>query len=87
MSVANTFIVEGIVKAALPTGTWQVELPNGHQVIGYVPERVRRATISLQPGEQVKLELSSYDLSEGRILVREPNRSERGASEAAPGRQ
>lgn len=57
MSVSNTFVVEGIVKAVLPNGTWRVELPNGHEVTAFVPGRARRAAVSLRPGETVKLEL------------------------------
>ena len=78
MSVSNTFVVEGIVKAVLPHGTWRVELPNGHEVTAFVPGRARRAAVSLRPGETVKLELSSYDLSEGRILITEKSRAEGG---------
>lgn len=69
MSGESAFQVEGVVVAALPNGTWRVELANGHQVVAFATARIRAAVAGLEPGHKVKLQMSPYDLSEGRIIV------------------
>jgi translation initiation factor IF-1 len=69
--------VEGKVKEALANTQFRVELPDGHQVIAHVAGRVRKNFIRIIPGDSVTLEISSYDLSKGRIVYRG-----RGASPA-----
>lgn len=54
---------------SLANGTYRVELPNGHRLTGFVPGRVARNVAGLKVGDKVKLQLSPYDLSAGRILV------------------
>jgi translation initiation factor IF-1 len=57
------------VLAALPNGTWRVELANGHQLLAFAPGKARAAVAGLAAGQKVKLQMSPYDLSEGRIIV------------------
>jgi len=56
------------VVEALPNGTYWVELSNGHKVLAFVTGRAKQNFVA-QPGEKVKLQMSSYDLSAGRIVV------------------
>ena len=63
------FEVEGSVMAVLSETTYRVELPNGHRLLGYVAGKARLNFPRLMPGEKVMLEMSPYDLSEGRIIV------------------
>ena len=68
MARENAIRVEGIVVEALPNGTYRVELKNGHRVLAFFTGRERRKTAQVAPGEKVMLEMSPYDLSEGRIV-------------------
>jgi translation initiation factor IF-1 len=61
--------VEGVVLEALPNKTYRVELANGHRLLAYVAGKARMSFSRLVPGARVKLEMSPYDLSEGRIIV------------------
>ncbi|MDH7600851.1 MAG: translation initiation factor IF-1 [Armatimonadota bacterium] len=62
--------VEGKVIEALPNATFRVELPNGHVVLAHVSGKMRMHFIRILPGDQVKVELSPYDLTRGRITYR-----------------
>jgi len=57
------------VLEALANGTYRLELANGHRLLGFVAGRARKATVKFAPGEKVKLNLTPYDLSSGRIIV------------------
>jgi translation initiation factor IF-1 len=59
--------VEGVIVSVLQPGLFQVELPNGHRLIGYTTRREREALAGVVAGSRVKLELSPYDLSKGRV--------------------
>jgi len=61
---------EGKVIEALPNAMFKVELENGHQVLAHVSGKMRMNFIRILPGDKVKLELSPYDLSRGRITFR-----------------
>ena len=63
------FRVEGRVIEALPNGTFRAELANGHRLTAFVTGRMKKDFAGLQPGDKVKLQLTPYDLSVGRILV------------------
>lgn len=69
MHRTDPFRIEGIVIETLPNGTYRVELGNGHRLLGFVAGRARRSDARFVPGEKVKLSLTPYDLSSGRILV------------------
>ena len=62
--------VEGVIKEALPNAMFRVELENGHVVLAYISGKIRKHFIRILPGDTVKLELSPYDLSRGRITYR-----------------
>ncbi|MCX7919452.1 MAG: translation initiation factor IF-1 [bacterium] len=62
--------VEGVVVETLPNATFRVELENGHKVLAHVSGKMRMNFIRILPGDKVKLELSPYDLSRGRIIYR-----------------
>ena len=75
MARADGIKVEGSVTEALPNGTYRVQLANGHRVTAFLSGKARMNLPRLTPGEKVMLEMSPYDLSEGRIIV-ETQRSE-----------
>jgi translation initiation factor IF-1 len=56
--------------AALPNAMFEVELENGHKLIAYAAGRMRRYFIRITPGDRIRVELSPYDLSRGRIVYR-----------------
>ncbi len=61
---------EGKVVEALPNAMFKVELENGHIVLAHVSGKMRMHFIRILPGDKVKLELSPYDLTRGRITFR-----------------
>jgi translation initiation factor IF-1 len=61
---------DGEVVEALRDGYFRVELDNGHAALGYAAGKMRRYRIKIFPGDRIKLELSPYDLSRGRIVYR-----------------
>jgi translation initiation factor IF-1 len=61
----------GVVVEALPGTQFRVGLENGHQIIAHVAGKMRKYSIRLVPGDRVKVELTPYDLTKGRITYRE----------------
>lgn len=70
MSKEELIETEGTVVEALPNAMFRVELENGHLVLAHVSGKMRMNFIRILPGDKVKLELSPYDLSRGRITFR-----------------
>jgi translation initiation factor IF-1 len=66
---ADAFRVEARVKEAMPNGTFLAELANGHRLTAFVAGGDKMNFAGLQAGDWVKLQLTPYDLSVGRILV------------------
>ena len=66
----DAIAVEGIIKEALPNAMFQVELENGHSVLGHISGKMRKNFIKILPGDRVVIELSPYDLTRGRITFR-----------------
>lgn len=62
--------VEGTIVESLPNAMFRVELENGHKVLAYVSGKMRMNFIKILPGDKVKMELSPYDLTRGRIVYR-----------------
>ncbi len=62
--------VEGTVVEPLPNAMFRVELENGHKVLAHVSGKMRMHFIRILPGDRVKVELSPYDLTRGRITYR-----------------
>ena len=61
--------VEGAIVEVLPNKMYRVELANGHRLLAYVTGEARSSFVRLATGDRVRLEMSPYDLSEGRIIV------------------
>ena len=70
MSKQDVIEVEGVVTGALPNAMFKVQLENGHEVLAHVSGKLRMNYIRIVPGDKVKLEMSPYDLSKGRITWR-----------------
>jgi translation initiation factor IF-1 len=62
--------VEGVVVEALPNTQFTVELDNGHRVLAYLSGKMRRYYIRILLGDRVRVEMTPYDLSRGRITYR-----------------
>lgn len=60
----------GKVIELLPAGTFRVELENGHIVIAHLSGKMRLNSIRIIPGDQVKVQMTPYDLTKGRIVYR-----------------
>jgi translation initiation factor IF-1 len=61
---------EGTVIEALPNAMFRVKIENGHELLAYVSGKMRTRFIRILPGDKVKVELSAYDLTKGRITYR-----------------
>ena len=61
---------EGTVVETLPNTNFKVELENGHQILAHISGKLRMNYIKILPGDKVKVELSPYDLTRGRITWR-----------------
>ncbi|MBR3720665.1 MAG: translation initiation factor IF-1 [Clostridia bacterium] len=70
MAKEDVIEVEGVVVESLPNTMFKVELKNGHQVLAHISGKLRMNYIKILPGDKVKLELSQYDLTKGRITWR-----------------
>ncbi|NDJ87377.1 MAG: translation initiation factor IF-1 [Chloroflexi bacterium] len=66
----SKILVEGTVIEALPNTQFMVELDNGHQILAYLSGRMRKNYIRILLGDRVRVELSEYDLTRGRITYR-----------------
>jgi len=62
--------VDGIVKETLPNAMFRVKIEGGHVVLAHVSGKMRMFYIRILPGDKVALELSPYDLTRGRIVLR-----------------
>lgn len=65
--------MDGTVTEVLPNTRFRVELENGHQIAAYASGKMRKFRIRVVAGDRVKLEMSPYDLSKGRISFRYKN--------------
>ena len=63
--------IEGKVLESLPNAMFKIEIPGGKVILGHISGKMRVNHIRILPGDKVKLELSPYDLSRGRITYRE----------------
>ena len=61
---------DGTILEAISNAMFRVELENGHQLIAHISGKMRMHYIKILPGDKVKLEMSPYDLSKGRIKYR-----------------
>ena len=70
MAKEDAIEVEGTVVEPLPNAMFRVELDNGYKVLAHVSGKMRMNFIRILPGDKVKVELSPYDLTRGRITYR-----------------
>ncbi|HRY30602.1 MAG TPA: translation initiation factor IF-1 [Elusimicrobiota bacterium] len=63
--------VEGTVLEALPNAMFRLEIEGGHRVLAHISGKMRMHYIKILPGDKVRVELSPYDLTRGRIIYRE----------------
>ena len=70
MSKEDVIEVEGTVIESLPNTNFKVELENGYVVLAHISGKLRMNYIKILPGDKVKVELSPYDLTKGRITWR-----------------
>ena len=70
MSKEDVIEVEGVVTDALPNAMFKVQLENGHEVLSHVSGKLRMNYIKILPGDKVTVQMSPYDLTQGRITWR-----------------
>lgn len=69
--VSKNFIeVEGIIEEALPATRFKVKIDNGQIILAYLSGKMRMHRIKILPGDRVKIQMSPYDLTKGRITYR-----------------
>ena len=73
--------VEGTITEALPGTQFRVRLDNGHEVLAYLSGRMRKFYIRILLGDRVRIEMSPYDLTRGRIVYRQRKPNETGIPE------
>ena len=71
MAKDDVIVFSGTVEERLPNTMFRVKLENGHEVLSHISGKLRMNYITILPGDKVKLELSPYDLSKGRIVWRD----------------
>lgn len=70
MSKEDVIELEGSVLEALPNATFKVQLQNGHIILAHISGKLRMHYIRILPGDKVTVEMSTYDLTRGRITWR-----------------
>ncbi len=70
MSREDQIEVDGVVKEVLQGGMFRVTLENGHEVIAYTSGKMRKHFIRIVMGDKVRVALSPYDLTRGRVIFR-----------------
>lgn len=71
MAKEDVIEMEGTVKETLPNTMFRVELENGHVITAHISGKMRKHYIRILTGDNVKVEMTPYDLSKGRIVYRE----------------
>ena len=62
--------LEGTILESLPNAMFRVELENGHEILAHISGKIRKNFIKILPGDKVKVEMTPYDLTRGRITYR-----------------
>lgn len=73
MSKQNVININGVVTESLSNSMFRVEIENGHEVLCHISGKIRINNIRIMPGDNVKIEMSPYDLTKGRIVTRLKN--------------
>lgn len=74
LSKQDLIEMEGTVTESLPNAMFRVDLDNGFNVLAHISGKIRRNYIKILPGDRVKVELTPYDLTKGRITYRLKNK-------------
>ncbi len=70
MSKEDVIEFEGTILEAMPNAMFRVELENGHEILAHISGKIRKNFIRILPGDKVKVEMTPYDLTRGRITYR-----------------
>lgn len=70
MGKNDSIELDGVVKECFPNTTFRVQCENGHELLAYLAGKMRKFYIRVLPGDHVRVEISQYDLSRGRIIRR-----------------
>ena len=70
MVTEDNIVMEGKILELLPNATFRVQLENGHEIIAYISGKMRKNRIKILAGDAVTVELTTYDLSKGRVIYR-----------------
>ena len=70
MAKQSAIVQDGTIVEALSNAMFRVELQNGHEVIAHISGKMRMHYIKILPGDKVRIEMSPYDLTKGRIVFR-----------------
>lgn len=62
--------LEGVILEAMPNAMFRVKLENDHEILAHISGKIRKNFIRILPGDRVKVEMTPYDLSRGRITFR-----------------
>ena len=62
--------IEGTIIESMPNAMFRVELENGHEILAHISGKIRKNFIRILPGDRVKVEMTPYDLTKGRITFR-----------------
>lgn len=62
--------IEGTILESMPNAMFKVQLENGHEILAHISGKIRKNFIRILPGDKVKVEMTPYDLSKGRITFR-----------------
>ena len=62
--------IEGTILESMPNAMFRVKLENGHEVLAHISGKIRKNFIRILPGDKVKVEMTPYDLTKGRITFR-----------------
>jgi len=71
MAKEDVIEMEGVVRETLPNTMFRVELENGHVITAHISGKMRKHYIRILTGDKVKVEMTPYDLTKGRIVYRE----------------
>ena len=71
MAKEEKIVLDAVVTDALPDTRFMVELENGQKILAYISGRMRKFYIRILPGDSVKVEISPYDMTKGRIVYRQ----------------
>ena len=62
--------IEGTILESMPNAMFRVKLENGHEILAHISGKIRKNFIRILPGDKLKVEMTPYDLTKGRITFR-----------------